>query len=91
MSLFQILLLLLIAGICGSIARSLVGFSKGGCVLSIAVGFVGAIIGNWLARELNLPEFFSLNIGGTNFPVVWSIIGAVVFSGILSALSSNKD
>jgi uncharacterized membrane protein YeaQ/YmgE (transglycosylase-associated protein family) len=90
MSFFQILLLLLIAGICGSIARSLVGFTKGGCVLSIAVGFIGALIGNWLARELNLPEFFSFNIGGTTFPVVWSIIGAVLFSGILSAISSGK-
>ena len=90
MSLFQILLLLLIAGICGSIARSLVGFTKGGCMLSIAVGFIGELIGNWLARELNLPAFFSLYIGGTSSPVVWSIIGAVLFSGILSAISSGK-
>lgn len=90
MSFFQILLLLLIAGICGSIARSLVGFSKGGCILSIASGFIGAVIGNWLARELNLPDFLTLDIGGTNFPVVWAIIGAVVFSGILSAMSSSK-
>ncbi|QQS35792.1 MAG: GlsB/YeaQ/YmgE family stress response membrane protein [Ignavibacteriales bacterium] len=90
MSLFQILILLLIAGICGSIARSLVGFSKGGCILSIAVGFIGALIGNWLAREMNLPDFLTLNIGGTSFPVVWAIVGAVLFSGILSALTSGK-
>ncbi len=90
MSLFQILLLLVIAGVCGSIARSLVGFSKGGCFLSIAVGFIGALIGNWMAREMNLPEFLSVNIGGTNFPIVWAIIGAMVFSGVLSAISPGK-
>ncbi len=86
MTLMGFLLLLVIAGICGSIAQSLVGYSHGGCVVSIVVGFIGALLGEWLARKMMLPEFFVLNIGGTAFPVVWSIIGAVVFTGIISLL-----
>jgi uncharacterized membrane protein YeaQ/YmgE (transglycosylase-associated protein family) len=41
----DILISLIIAGIAGSIARSLSGFSRGGCIISIVVGFIGAIIG----------------------------------------------
>ena len=50
----DILISLVIAGIAGSIARSLSGFSRGGCIISIVVGFIGAMIGSWLSRELQL-------------------------------------
>lgn len=90
MTILEIIILLVISGICGSIGRSLVGFSRGGCVVSIAVGFIGALVGTWIARKADLPEFFVLNIGGTNFPVVWSIIGSALFVGVLSLLSPRK-
>jgi uncharacterized membrane protein YeaQ/YmgE (transglycosylase-associated protein family) len=90
MSLLELLLLLLIAGICGGIAQSLVGYSGGGCFLSIVVGFIGALIGSWIGRKLGLPEIFVLNIGDTTFPVLWSIIGAVLFVAILSLLSPRR-
>jgi hypothetical protein len=35
MTLIELLLLLLVAGICGSVAQSLVGYSHGGCLASI--------------------------------------------------------
>lgn len=90
MSILELLVLLLIAGICGSIARSLVGVSRGGCLASIALGFIGAIIGMWIAREMELPEFFAIQIGGKAFPVIWSIVGAALFSAVLSLLSGRK-
>jgi uncharacterized membrane protein YeaQ/YmgE (transglycosylase-associated protein family) len=90
MSLIDLLLLLLIAGICGSIGQSLVGYSHGGCILSIAVGFIGALLGEWIARKLSLPDFFVLNVGGSNFPVVWSILGSVVFTGFVSLFFKGK-
>jgi uncharacterized membrane protein YeaQ/YmgE (transglycosylase-associated protein family) len=83
----EILLLFLIAGITGSIGQALTGFSRGGCFLSIVVGFIGALLGTWIARELNLNEFFVINIGDVAFPVLWAIIGAAIFTGILSLLS----
>ena len=52
MSLGGFLLLLLIAGVCGSLAQALVGYSHGGCLVSIALGFIGAIVGTWLAHLL---------------------------------------
>lgn len=90
MSIIEFLLLLLIAGITGSIGQSLTGFSRGGCFLSIIVGFIGALIGTWVARELNLNEILVINIGDIAFPVVWAIIGAVIFTGVLSLLTPKN-
>jgi len=90
MSILEFVFLLIIAGITGSIGQSLVGYSAGGCLLSIIVGFIGALLGTWIARQIGLPEVFVLNIGGVEFPVLWAIIGAVVFTGILSLFSPRR-
>ena len=90
MSLLDFIIMFVIAAITGSIARSLVGFNKGGCILSAIVGFVGALIGTWLGREYNLPEIWSPVIRGIKCPVVWSILGAVIFTLILSLVSPHK-
>jgi uncharacterized membrane protein YeaQ/YmgE (transglycosylase-associated protein family) len=90
MSLLDLIILLIIAGICGSIAQALVGFSRGGCFLSIAVGFIGALLGSWLAKQFGFPDFFVIEIGDTSYPVVWSIIGAVIFVGILNLLTPRR-
>lgn len=90
MGLFEFLFLLLVAGVCGSIGQAIAGTSKGGCVVSIVLGFIGALIGSWLSRSLNLPELFTFTIGGESFPVIWSIIGSVIFVTILSLLTGKK-
>jgi len=48
-SVVEFLILLLVAGICGSIAQSLVGYSHGGCLVSIVLGLIGAVLGTFLA------------------------------------------
>jgi uncharacterized membrane protein YeaQ/YmgE (transglycosylase-associated protein family) len=90
MGLFELLLLLLIAGICGSIGQSIAGYSRGGCIVSIVIGFIGALLGSWLSAELNLPELLNVNIGGNPFPILWSIIGSVIFVVIVGILTKGK-
>ena len=90
MTILDFLLLLLVAGICGSIAQSLVGFTRGGCLVSIALGFIGALLGVWLARILRLPELLALQFGDQPFPVLWSIIGASLFVALLSLISRPR-
>lgn len=90
MSFFGFLLLLLIASICGGIGQSISGYSFGGCLISSAVGFVGAIIGKWIATELSLPELWTVTISGSEFPIVWSIIGAALFTAVLGAVIKGK-
>lgn len=90
MGLGQFLILLIIAGICGSLAQSLVGYSRGGCLVSIVIGFIGALLGTWLAGKLGLPELLPLNIGGSTIPIVWTIIGASLFVAVLSLVSGRR-
>ncbi|HYE65832.1 MAG TPA: GlsB/YeaQ/YmgE family stress response membrane protein [Pyrinomonadaceae bacterium] len=90
MTLIDLLILLLVAGVCGSLGQAIGGYSRGGCLVSIALGFIGALIGVWLARALNLPELFVLPIGGTNFPIIWSIIGSALFVALISLLTRSR-
>lgn len=73
------LLLLLIAAIIGGVAQAIAGFSRGGLLVAIAIGFVGALIGMWIYSATGAPELLMVEIGTTRFPIVWSIIGGVVF------------
>jgi uncharacterized membrane protein YeaQ/YmgE (transglycosylase-associated protein family) len=86
-SLTAFIVLLVISGLCGSIGSGLAGHRNAGCAGSIALGFVGALLGMWLARHLHLPELVSIPIGREVFPVVWSIVGAALFVGVLSMLT----
>lgn len=86
MTVLELLILLLVAGVCGSLAQSLVGYSHGGCLVSIVLGFIGAVLGTYLAREAGLPELFTIQIGGRSFPVIWSIIGATLFAALLALI-----
>lgn len=90
MSFFELIILLIIAGITGSIGQALSGFSRGGCFLSIVVGFIGALIGTWISDKIKLPELFVIKIGDVSFPVVWAIIGAVVFTSILNLITPRR-
>ncbi|MEX1062086.1 MAG: hypothetical protein WEC12_00670, partial [Balneolaceae bacterium] len=73
MTILEFILLLLIAGICGAIGQSIAGYSRGGCLVSIVVGFIGALLGSWLSVQIGLPELFNVQVGGNSFPIIWSI------------------
>ena len=91
MTLLDLVVLLIIAGLCGALGQAITGFSRGGCLVSIAIGFIGAILGMWVARQMGLPELFSITIGTTNFPIIWSIIGSALFVAIISLLTRRRD
>ena len=86
----QFLLLLLIAGICGALGQAIGGYSHGGCLVSIALGFIGALLGTWLAGKLGLPELWSVQVGGMNFPIVWSIIGSALFVAMINLITRRR-
>lgn len=90
MGIIEFLILLIVAAICGGIAQSLVGGTRGGCLTSIALGFIGALLGTWLAGQLGFPTVFAISIGGQPFPVIWSIIGASLFVAVLSLFSRRR-
>jgi uncharacterized membrane protein YeaQ/YmgE (transglycosylase-associated protein family) len=91
MSLMQLLLLLLVAGVCGSVGRAIAGYSHGGCLVSVAVGFIGAVVGSWIATRLALPEILAISVGGGRFPIVWSILGSALFVALIGLLTRRRD
>jgi uncharacterized membrane protein YeaQ/YmgE (transglycosylase-associated protein family) len=90
MTLLDLIVLLIIAGLCGALGQAIGGFSRGGCLVSIALGFIGALLGMWLARQLGLPELFAIQIGTTSFPIIWSIIGSALFVAIITLLTRSR-
>lgn len=91
MTLLELALLLLVAGICGAIAEAIAGYSHLGCLSSVAIGFIGALLGTWLARQFGMPEFFALKAGTLRFPIVWSIIGATIFIAAIGLFRRRRD
>ena len=90
MTILDLVVLLIIAGLCGALGQAITGFSRGGCLVSIALGFIGALLGMWLARKLGLPELFSVQIGTTSFPIIWSIIGSALFVAVIALVSRSR-
>lgn len=90
MTLLELLVLLVIAAVAGSIGQAIAGYSSGGCLVSVAVGFIGALIGVWIARNLGLPILFSVNIGGADFPLLWSIIGSALFVAVIGLITRGR-
>lgn len=102
MTLLELLLFLLVAGICGLVAEMIVGFSPGGFLASIAIGLVGAYLGSWLAGILGLPPVLNTDAlipetEGANiipvdfsFDIVWSVIGAIVLLFLISLTRRSR-
>jgi uncharacterized membrane protein YeaQ/YmgE (transglycosylase-associated protein family) len=83
-------LLLLVAGVCGGIEEAVAGNHQGGLTVSIAIAFIGSIVGIWLGSALRLPELFTMRAGGERFPIVWSMSGSVSFVLALSLLTRSR-
>jgi len=90
MTILEFIVLLLVAGIIGSIGQAIAGFSRGGCLLSIILGFIGGLIGVWLSRTLNFPDLLTIQVGGVDFPLFWSIIGTALFTAVISLFTRRR-
>ena len=89
MTWMELLILLAIAGGCGFLGQAITGFSRGGCLVSVALGFIGALVGAWIAGLLGLPEIFAVDIGGQRFPIIWAIIGSALVVMIIGLLTGK--
>ena len=84
------IVLLVIAGICGSVAQRLAGGKGVGCLASIVLGFIGALLGPLIAEKAGLPLLLQIRIGDQQFPIIWAVIGASLFAAVLAFLSGGN-
>src|SRR5262245_64630341 len=89
-SLPALIVLILIAAVCGAIGSSIAGGTRGGLIVATALGLIGALIGPLVARELRLPEPLVISVSGLPFSVLWSIIGAALFVALMHLLSGGR-
>ena len=82
-----LIVLIVIAAICGAVGKALAGGAQGGLIVSIALGFIGALLGPWVAGQMHLSEPFMLRVSGQSFPILWSMIGAALFVALLHLMS----
>jgi uncharacterized membrane protein YeaQ/YmgE (transglycosylase-associated protein family) len=85
-----LIVLIVIAAVCGAVGRALAGGGPGGLVTSVALGFIGALFGPWVAHQLHLAEPWVLRVSGRPFPIVWSVIGAALFVALLHLMSGRR-
>jgi uncharacterized membrane protein YeaQ/YmgE (transglycosylase-associated protein family) len=76
---------IVIGFIAGAISGAVVGGRTArGCLPNVVVGILGAIVGGWIAQQLNFgqaQEFFAI--------VVVAVFGSIVVRVILEAVSPN--
>ncbi len=82
----RLILLLVLAAVIGSLGAAIAGQKRQGCLLNIAIGFVGAVIGSWLAAQLHGPVLFVV----FGVPVVWAVIGAALFMAVIGAIAGKR-
>ena len=85
-----LIVLIIIAALCGAMGKALAGGAKDELITSIALGFIGALVGPWLAGQFNLAEPLTLTLSGQTFPIVWSIIGAALVVACLHLMSGPR-
>lgn len=87
MTLLGLLILLIVAAVCGSIGAALAGYTTQGCITKIILGLIGALIGTWISRELGIRDFLYLE----RIPIFWSIIGSTIFVALISVLVPRRS
>ncbi len=84
---FGFLLSVVIAALAGAIGARLAGRQSTGCWASIALGWIGSLLGSWLAGLLGWPTLWEV----ADFPVIWAILGAALFVALLNLLSGRDN
>jgi uncharacterized membrane protein YeaQ/YmgE (transglycosylase-associated protein family) len=90
MPLISFLFMLVIASLTGAIGAGLAGRHRTGCLTSIALGFIGAIIGTFIAQKLDLPLLFWIRFGTYQFPVLWAVFGSAILVAFLNLFSPPR-
>lgn len=82
---YGILAWIVIGGVAGAIAKLLMpGRDPGGCIITVLLGVVGALVAGWLGRQLGWYE------GGEGAGFVAAIVGAFLILLIYRLIAGRR-
>jgi uncharacterized membrane protein YeaQ/YmgE (transglycosylase-associated protein family) len=84
MDLLELLILLVLAGICGAFAELIVGYSPGGLFVTIIVGVIGAYLGSWIGGWVPLDLPLTAQVDTITFNLIWAVIGSCILLLLIS-------
>lgn len=84
------LMMLVVAAILGSIGAAIAGRRGNGCLINIATGFIGALLGRGLSNVFNVSDPLTITIRETAFPLMWTIAGSALFVAVITFLTRGK-
>ena len=82
MTLTSIITWIIVGGIAGFLAETLIGGIRTGCIGTVIVGIVGAFIGGWLFGQLHI----SIGATGLLNDVITAFVGAAVLLLVIRIL-----
>lgn len=87
----DILLAAFIALLIGSLGARIAGQpGRYGCLASILLGLIGALVGRFVSEATGVGDFWVIDVDGRRFPVFWSILGATLLVAVLTFFTRRK-
>ncbi len=83
---YSLVLWVIIGGLAGWLTGMLLRGRGYGCIGNVVVGIIGAVIGGWLFRIVNIDEALPGLIGS----LFTAIVGAVLLITVLSLLTERR-
>jgi uncharacterized membrane protein YeaQ/YmgE (transglycosylase-associated protein family) len=78
-------LAVVVALVIGSLGARIAGRrGQYGCLASIVIGLVGALVGRFVSEATGVRDLWVIDLDGRPFPVFWSVLGAAVLVGVLA-------
>ncbi len=89
MNVSDLLIMVVIAALLGMVVARILGLQRAGLLLTTFFGFLGVLLGRFLAYRLGLPEPVELKVrwSTTVFPLFWSVAGGVIAALAAAALT----
>ncbi len=79
----------LVALVCAYLTQSIVGFTRGGFLVSVIMSFLAAILGGQLAEDLGFPEVATIQIAEETFPIFWVVMGAAAAAMVVAIMTPS--
>jgi len=86
----ELLYISIVAVVCALLGLSTSRYSRGGLIVYLAFGFIGAFAGTWVSRSLDFADVPDLTIGATKFPIIWALVGAVLLVAAIGVLVKER-